>query len=102
LVKDNPSSFLSFSKTATADTPFRLTEESIPFYDANFHVLSNDAYYGDAAVLEAPQYAGDRTFFTKADLKDLWFKNYTAGSNTKVVGVATVPTTYVLQSLGLI
>jgi hypothetical protein len=99
---DNPSSFLSFTKTATADAPFRLTAENIPFYDLNIHCLTHDFYYGDKAIQEADQYVGDVSFFRHADLSDIWFKNQNAGSNTKVVGVATVPTTFVKQALGLI
>jgi len=94
-------SFLHKVHTATDDNPFRLVNESIPFYEGNFYCISNNAYHGDGVSQQAPFFVGDVVYFPKGNLKDIWFKNYTAGSNTKIVFVGTVPTAEVKSILGI-
>jgi hypothetical protein len=40
---------------------------------------------------EAPAFVGDVIYFPYGDLSEIWFKNYTGGSNTKIVFVGTLP-----------
>jgi hypothetical protein len=94
-------SFFHATSTASADTPFRLSDVSIPFYEGNFHIVDENAYYGDMAAQEAPAFVGDVITFPRGDLADIFFKNYTGGSNTKIVFVGVVPTEKVKESLGL-
>lgn len=93
-------SIVSLSYTASADTPFVITDHDIPFYDANFHVSTQNALYGDMVSQEAPASVGDVISFRNGNIKDIFFKNAGAGANTKIICVATVPTNYVSDALG--
>jgi len=93
------SSVIGLTMTMADDNEHRITENDIPFYDLNIHVYDNPAYYGAMGVVEAKINTGDVAFFRKGNLKDFVFKNYTAGSNTTIVCVATVPTEYVKQHM---
>lgn len=79
------------SKTATADTPFQVeptgSEEGETILSAiNIHCYTNDAYYGALTTQTAIIRANAVVWFDgKIRVSDLWFKNYTAGSNTVIV-----------------
>jgi hypothetical protein len=92
-------SLITLQHTATADTPFRLTDASIPYYEVNIHIYDNKAYYGTAVEQVGEASVGAVISFQNGDLRDLYFKNFTAGSNCKIVAVATVPTDYVKAQL---
>lgn len=94
-------SFVTLNVTATSDSAFRITDHDIPFYEANFHIVTNAALYGDMTAQDAPAAVGDVITFPKGNVKDIWFKNAGAGANTKIVCVATVPTDYVKGALNL-
>lgn len=96
---DSTSSVVAFSLTMTDDTPHRLVETDLPFIDVNIHVLTNSAKYGNGFVSDAPILAGDVIWFSNGNLKDFVFKNYTAGSNTQIIAVATVPNWVVRQAV---
>jgi len=100
-IKDSPYSFVSFSKTATTDSIFRLTDIQVPMYNVNIHALSNNAYYGDRNYVEAPLFINDVAFFDYLDISDVFFKNYTAGSNTKIVAAGSVPVKWLKDNFRL-
>lgn len=102
MVTSTVTSFITFSKTATNDSPFRLLDTDLPFYDANIHAYTQNALYGDMTQQLGKIFAEDVAFFQKGNLKEVWFKNAGVGANTNIVAVCTVPTTFVKQELGLI
>jgi hypothetical protein len=71
----------------------------LPCRDVNFHIADNDAYYGDGATQAAHAMVGDVIIFEEINLKDIFFKNYTGGSNCTITVVASVPTKYIDQEL---
>jgi len=83
-------SFLSLNKTIT-DNAAPFTTTAIPVFEANIHIYDNDIYYGDGASQTALAQAGSVLYFPKFDLRDLFFKNRTAGNAGKVSIVATTP-----------
>lgn len=81
-----PQSFFHFSKTATADTKFKLVSEKLILCDVMVNCQSNDCYFGDTNHQEFEMNVGDVfTFNNPVDLHDLFFKNKIAGDNTKIV-----------------
>lgn len=82
--------FKSISYTASADTPFVLVSHPLWFRDANIHIETNDANYGDNAEQEATASAGGTLTFTDFNLADIWFKNAAAGSNTTIRAVGVL------------
>lgn len=97
----NYSSFLSLKITLTDDIAHRLSEIDIPFYDMNFEGKTNAIYYGNGVVMENLLNPGEVAYFRSGNLKDIFIKNVTAGSNGALVLSGTVPTTYVKEALGL-
>jgi len=79
------------SKTATADTAFQVeaegSEESNTILSSiNIHCYTNPAYYGALNLQSAIVQPNAVVWFDgKIRVSDLWFKNYTAGSNTVIV-----------------
>jgi hypothetical protein len=92
-------SLITLTHTAADDNPFRLTDAPIPFYEINIHVETNDCYYGTQRTQGAIGATGSVISFQNGDIRDIVFKNKTAGSNTKITIVATVPTEYTQQGL---
>ena len=84
------------TKTATADTAFQLEPYGSPegetiLSDVNIHCYTNDAYYGNAANQLGIIRANAVVWFTGTiKVADLWFKNYTAGSNCVIVVTGVV------------
>lgn len=93
------SSIVGFSHTMTDDLEHRIVEFDLPFHDLNIHVYTNAAKYGVMGVCEGEIEAGDVAFFQKGNLKDFLFKNKSAGSNARIVCIATVPNEYVKEKL---
>lgn len=90
-----PNSFLAkkstvaFTKTV-GDGANPVTEHSLPFHEANFHIYDNDVNYGDGSGMDAVAQAGSVLYFDNGDLGDMYFKNRTAGNVGRVAVVATV------------
>lgn len=84
-------SFFSLSYTLANDTANRICDFDIPFYEMNMHCEDNNLYYGTGEECSAPFTVGDVVSFRNGNLRDIFIKNRTAGSNGKVVIVATVP-----------
>lgn len=82
--------FYSKTRTADADTPFIVEEDSvIVLVSGNIHCYTNDAYYGNAGGLDAIIRANAVVWFENLRPCDLIFMNVTAGSNAKIVIVGT-------------
>lgn len=85
------SSVYSKTVTATADTPFQIEDEGSEqgntiLSAVNIHCYTNDAYYGNVAVQSGIIRANAVVWFDGfVKVSDLWFKNYTAGSNCVIV-----------------
>jgi len=91
-------SFFSFNKTI-GDTAQPLIQHHVPFFEVNIHVYDNDVYYGDGTTMSAIAQAGSVLYFNRGSLRDLYFKNRTAGNDGVVVVSATVPIYYVEEAL---
>jgi len=78
--------------TATADTPFQLTDNPDLFLiSANIHVYNNDAVYGNAAVRPGTIRANAVVWFDGPQrVADWWFANATAGSNCTVAIIGVI------------
>lgn len=81
-----PQSFYLFYHTATADTKFRLVSESVILRDVMVNIQDNDCLFGDTNNQLFNLNLGDVfTFDNPVDISDIFFKNATAGNNTKIV-----------------
>ena len=78
------SNVLAISKTATDDNKFRLVQSEMWFREGNFHIITNNAKYGDTNTQDATITAGDIVTFQDFNLADIFFINATGGSNTTV------------------
>lgn len=92
-------SLVGLSITMTDNLEKRIVEYDLPFYECNIHVYTNAAKYGVMGLCDATVNAGDVIWFNNGNLRDFIFKNNTAGSNTKIVCVATVPTAFMKEIL---
>jgi hypothetical protein len=82
--------FYSKSVTADADGAFNVEDDQlIVLVSGNIHCYTNDAYYGNAGGLDAIIRANAVVWFENMRPCDLLFKNFTAGSNAKIVIVGT-------------
>lgn len=95
-------SVITFDVTATHDNPFNITPHDIPFYTANFHCYTNAALYGSQIAQPGTFGVGAVIDFTNGNLHDFFFRNAVGAANTNIVCIATVPTTFVKQQLGLV
>ena len=79
--------FISLTYTATSDGTFQLVYGDLWMAYADIFITTNPAYMGNQAEQNSPLFGGD--VYTvpggvPVNLHDLFFKNYTAGSNTTV------------------
>lgn len=80
----------SKTHTATDDNPFQVESSDVILYSCNIHCYDNDAYYGNAKELQAVLRKDDTIYFEHPiKINDWLFKNYTAGSNCKIVIIGT-------------
>lgn len=96
------SSIITFEHTATDDLKFSLAQADVWIASANIHVLTHAAKYGDTLAQEAQIAANNVVWFNDFNLKDLFFKNASAGDNTVVRIVAVRMTEGRKEELGLI
>jgi len=86
-----PQTFISISKTATSDAKFNLCGISdMWFSELNVHCATNNALYGDVHNQDAPINANDVMSFRDCNLKDIFFKNASAGSNCVIYAVGSL------------
>ena len=65
-----------------ADKAFRLIQTTLWIREANIHIVTNDAKYGDVGSQPATVTAGDILVFEDFNLADLYFINETATADT--------------------
>jgi len=94
------SNVVTFNHTATDNNKFNLTTSDFWVREANIHIVTNDAKYGDENNQDASIAAGGILSFQDFNLKDLFFKNATGGSNTTIQCIAIKMTDKYKQSLG--
>jgi hypothetical protein len=89
-------SFFSKSYTATDDLIFQVENEDIWLSSTNIQCFTNDCYNGNTYLQVGVIRANAVKWFEgKVCVADLWFKNYTPGSNTTIVveGIICSPPT---------
>jgi hypothetical protein len=96
-----PQSFIYRTHTATTDAMFNLTTADLWMREANIHVETNNAKYGDRAGQDAQITAGDVVIFEDFNLLDVFFKNAGAGANTVIRVVGVVMTEGRKKDLGI-
>lgn len=70
--------------------------------EINIHISSNDAKYGNFDKQEATITTADIPFFRNTNVKDWYFKNDSAGSNTVITIVGTRMTKKQMEDQGVI
>jgi hypothetical protein len=83
---------VSFSITLSDDLPHPITVNDIFVDSANLTCLTNPLYYGDGTVVDNPLLVGDTLPIGNINLRNIFIRNYTGGSNgvLKVTGLARV------------
>ena len=84
--------FYNKSKTATADAMFQVDDDNkVVLTSINIQCTTNDCYYGDRALQQGIIRANAVVWFDRPiRICDLWFKNYTAGSNCVITITGTM------------
>lgn len=84
--------FYNRTKTATADTPFQIdTSPHLTLSSFNIYCYTNACYLGNQGSQNGVILPNAVVWYDKpVKVSDLWFKNYTAGSNTVVVVQGTI------------
>ena len=86
-----PNNVVTKQRTATVDTKFKLVSKDMWFASLNIHCITHPAYYGDRTEQDAPFYANDVLYYdAPVNLNEIYFKNMSAGSNTKIVAVGVL------------
>lgn len=99
---DYPPKFLMLQKTAAADTAFKLVATDLWLEYADIFVTTNSAYMGDFNDQTAAIYANDvYTIPFPVNIDNLFFKNYTAGSNSVITIVGTTLTRKKAEEYGI-
>jgi len=99
---DNPQSVIQLSETATSDNKFSLAKADLWLEDVNIHIQNYDAYYGDMHNQNGVVYADDVISYRYVNIAELYFKNYTAGSNVTIVAIGIPIQKGRLKTLGVI
>jgi len=96
--------FIVLRHTATSDAKFKLTYNPLWCREANIHILTNNACYGDSDVSTSDPSitAGNGISYQDFDISSLFFINATAGSNTTIVAECIPMTEARKQELGVI
>jgi len=95
------SSVISLSHTATDDLKFHLIDVELWASEANIHVVTNDAKYGNFDKQEATIKTTDIPFFRNVNIADLFFKNDGAAANTTIIIVGIRMTEAQKEELGI-
>jgi len=102
-MKNLPPRFILLTKTATADTAFKLTVTELWLEYADIFVTTNSAYIGDTSGQTAAIYANDvLTIPYPVDINNLLFKNLTGGSNAVVTIIGTTLTQKKANEYGIV
>lgn len=91
------------NKTATSDAVFKVVYTDVWLEFGDVFIITNNAYMGDNNSQTVPIYANDiYSFPYPVNLNDLFFKNYTAGSNTVIVIIGTTLTNKKAKEYGIV
>ncbi len=79
--------FIVLRHTATDDLKFKLTYGTLWCREANIHIQTHPACYGDSYITTTDPsiLAGNGLSFQDFDISQLFFINAGAGNNTKIV-----------------
>ena len=94
--------FCRITATAASDSPFKVVLTDMWFKFVDIFVLDNSLYMGDINTQDIPILANDIYYSLEpVNLYDLYFKNYTASSNTRIVIVGPLLTDAQKRELGI-
>lgn len=96
------SNVVVFTHTATDDNKFNLTSSNFWCREVNIHVANNACKYGDVNSQPAQVNADNGISFQDVNLKDIFFRNATAGANTTIYAVAVKMTEGRMRELGVL
>jgi hypothetical protein len=96
--------FIVLRHTATNDLKFKLTYNPLWCREANIHILTNAACYGDSDITTSDPSiaAGNGISFQDFDVSQIFFINAVGGSNTTIVAECIPMTEGRKQELGVI
>lgn len=90
------------STTAAADVPFKLTNGATWFESIDILIYDNDVYLGDRRDQDILVGSGDIYYLLHpVNLDDYFFKNATAGLNTRIVVAGILLTDKRKRELGI-
>jgi hypothetical protein len=79
-------SYLRKTWTATSDAIFMVSNTKLWFNKVDIFCYDNPAYLGDVTDQDVVLIPGDcYSLLDPTNIQDLFFKNYTPGSNTRIV-----------------
>ena len=96
------SSVAAYAITATDDLLFRVINTDLWLSNANIHIVTNDALYGNVTIQPATATAGDILIYDTFNLADLYFRNAGAAANTTIYVVGIVMPKQRMHELGLV
>jgi hypothetical protein len=94
-----PSSIVVKSITMTDDNAHPIVNDDIPFYSCDFQCLTNAMNIGVGGIMDFALQVNETYWTYNANLRDFLVQNASAGSNGKIVCIATVPNAYVENAL---
>ena len=94
-----PSSLVIKTITLADDNAHPVVNIDIPFYACDFQCQTNAMKIGAAGAIDFILYPTETYWTYNANLRDFQFMNHTAGDNTKLVVIATVPNAQVEKAL---
>jgi len=80
----NKDKFLAIEKTAINNNQFSLVDSDVYIREGNFFASANNALYGSFAKQNGVLSIGTVVYFQDFNLKDIYFINAAAGSNTVI------------------
>jgi len=88
--------------TATDDLKFNLNDAPMWFASINVVALTHSSFYGDRVDQESPMFINDVMYYdSPTDLSQLYFKNYGAGANCKIVASGVLLLESEMRRLGI-
>jgi len=94
-----PSSIIVKSVTLSDDAVHHLSTEDVPFYACDFQCQTKALKIGTGGNINFILYPNETYWTYNANLRDFVFMNETAGQDTTIVIIATVPNKYVDTAL---
>lgn len=96
------SSTISLGHTATDDLKFALVDVDLWASEINIHIVTNNAKYGTFDVQEATVTTAEVLNWKDTNIRDWFFKNAGAGSNTTIYLTGTRMTEARKKELGIV